>query len=71
MADMRDDESDYNPPECNQSTVTAPVNERSSNSMVYGMASKIPSTFNGTGSWFVHEDLIDDRCDLTPLEPEK
>ena len=35
------------------------------------MTTKIPPSFDGSGSWFHFEELIDDWCDVTELDAEK
>ena len=35
------------------------------------VTTKVPPAYDGRGSWFAHEDAIDDWVDITELEPEK
>ena len=35
------------------------------------VTTKIPPGYNGTTSWFTYEELVDDWCDITELDPEK
>lgn len=35
------------------------------------VATKVPPSYDGRGSWFTYEDAIDDWCDITELEKEK
>ena len=32
---------------------------------------KIPPSFDGRSSWFASEEAVDDRVDITTLDPEK
>jgi hypothetical protein len=36
-----------------------------------GITTKVPPAFDGRGSWFAHEEMIDDWVDLTTLTPDK
>lgn len=35
------------------------------------VTTKIPPAFDGRTSWFAYEDLIDEWCDVTELDPDK
>ena len=35
------------------------------------VTTKIPPAYDGRTSWFAYEELVEDWCDLTELEPEK
>ena len=35
------------------------------------VTTKVPPAYDGRSSWFAYEDAIDDRVDITELEPEK
>ena len=38
--------------------------------MTTQVTTKVPPGFHGKTSWFAFEDAIDDRCDITELEPK-
>ena len=35
------------------------------------VTTKVPSSYDGTSSWFAFKDALDDWCDITELEKEK